>query len=167
MGTGVVIASLVLSAVGTIGSVVSARQAADEQKDIAEQQAAMDKQKRIEERRAEFRRRRIAAARVAQGSENTGTSGSSGEVGALGSLNTQGSATTAGIRTREVASKRIFSSQTQIAELNAQASIFNSVADIGGSLFMAANATPKKPDTRLQPIIPQDTFKIRESKVPR
>ena len=141
MGVEVAVAGLVLSAIGTAGQMMAAKKTADQQEEIAGQQAASAAQRRIEEKRTAFRRRRLAAANIANNSAVAGVSGSSAESGAISSLGVQGAAERAGFDVQKIAEQSISKSQTKIADLNVQSSIFGSVGSIGNSMYAYSGGT--------------------------
>ena len=137
MGVGVALAGLALAGIGTAVQVKSAKDAAEEQEEIQDQQAALAAQKRIEERRVANRKKRIAQARIRQSAENTGTGGSSAESGALSSLSTQSAAERSGIFVREQGEQAISQAQQGLADANLQGQFGKAGTNLGLSLFKA------------------------------
>lgn len=137
MGIEVAIAGLVIAAVGTAAQADAAQDAAKAQEEQQEAAGAVTRQKIIEERRANFRKRRIAAARIRQGAENTGTGGSSAEAGALASLATQGAAFRGGLTARTEAGKVISAAVSDERAAGIQGQLGAATTQLGLSIFSA------------------------------
>jgi len=136
-------AALTAGEMAEIGAVVGAtgvsvsqnRRIAGEQGEVADQQAATQKAQVIQRRRRDFRKRRIAAARIRQSGEVTGTAGSSGETGALGGLATGAASFRAGERTTANANRQITRSSETIQSARTTNSLFQSAIRTGSTIF--------------------------------
>ena len=137
MGIEVAIIGLVLAGAGAKMQHDAAKDAAKEQEEIANQKSAASKQRRIEERRAAFRKRRIAAARIQQMAEGTGTGESSAETGALSSIDITAANTRGSINANEQIEQSITNSQNRLAEIGVDSSKGAAISSIGSSIFQA------------------------------
>jgi formylmethanofuran dehydrogenase subunit A len=135
MGAAAPVIGLALAAIGTVQSMKIASDAAEENKKIQNQQAAVSAQKRNEERRKLARERRIARAKILQQSENSGTGGSSAEAGAVSNIQTQSAAGRQSIFTSETAEKAITKSRNKLADLNVDSQVAGAVTNLGTSIF--------------------------------
>lgn len=139
MATGIAIAGLIVSAIGTYKSIEAQGEAASARRRAA---TASEKQRQLqaqEQRRQKAREERVRRAQLLQASALTGTIGSSGEAGALGSINTQFQAGSA-FANNLVSLGTVGSQALQSAQQSdIQASIFGTTAGLGFSAFKNAS----------------------------
>ena len=116
----------------------AAKDAAEAQEDAENAASALQKQKQIEQRREAFRKRRIAAARIEQGAENTGVGTSSAKAGSLGSLSTQAAAFRGSINASDKAGDAIAEARGDARDASIDQTIGEGVSSIGMSIFQGA-----------------------------
>lgn len=142
ISTIVAVASLTL----TVAGMQQQGQAAKAQKKARNEEKARNTAQQMAERRQQVREERIKRARVMQASENTGTAGSSGELGAVSSIGTQLGANLGFNQSMIESGNRIGGYAQQAANAQSNASVFNSLAGMSGSVGSIFGSSPTVPD---------------------
>jgi len=127
--------SLGLSLGSTVASVLSGKEAAEEEQKAREQQAAGEKIQLAESRRQQIRQERVRRSQILQRAENLGVGKSSGETGAVGSLATQTAGALGFQFGQGKVAEAVTRSLSKASEASTDASTFAAVAGLSNTIF--------------------------------
>ena len=139
-------AGLLLSAIGTIGSLTQQKKAASAQKKAVAEQRAMDRLKQQREVRQAIREARIKRASIEQSGANVGATETSAVAGGAGSITSQLSSVTSFLDQQGRMADRATAYMQKAADATSLAGGFGALGSFGGTIFSSTyGSDTKKP----------------------